>query len=996
MRDANGTRFELLLGQSDWGRCTFFDPDGMQRTLAEAWTDAATRSRLPLAFDADTQTLSLARRVSRFRAAQSDTPPDPAQRLGATTDAFDSVYWIASTGERVDVLSSGSRKVALYALANPPPDAAGGAHGDFAPLADPPGPPPRRLRGLAATTEHYLVAGVLPGASGRGGLRVFDLVGGGPPLELVWPAAWPFVVHDLAPRPGGGVAVLDRENRRVWMLDRRLGMQAVFTVEADDASRPDDFEPANGPAPPVPSPEPAPHRSWFDLVVDPDGSGRDPVAIEVLPDGAVLVMDAAGPDGFALLSLYAAGALAARASTRAVLDIIDADERAGFVLRGHDCALMPRPPEQPPRLVIASHEGNQCFAFDLLIGRASLALDPIESFLPMRRFTGKGLVRRAADAATLRIAEDTGLLYDGMATWLPLVAQTRPRYEPHAELETPLFDSGEPACAWHRLVIDGCVPPGCELRVATRAADSESVLADSAYLGEPRPMLRPDGAELPWLLDGPGVQTDPARGRGCWELLFQRARGRYLQIRLTLVGDELATPRLLALRAWSTRFSYSRRYLPAVYQEDESSADFLERFLANFEGVLTQIEDRIAAASALFDVRCAPRETLDWLAGWLGVVLDPAASEARKRLLIRFAVPLFEYRGTTQGVRLATELALSPCVKPQDFALPARSQHQPYGIRIVERYLTRRLPDALLGETVIDAPRLMRAGNRWSPAEGAESLHRRYREALQRAGIAATDTAQFRPVQPVGDAEAGVWRAFCAAELGAVPQLADALVRRWREFLATLTDQERGNLDADFSGPDLPRSWPSDATQQAIWRRFVQSALPAELRRWLARWQAFLARRYQRVEAFAAAWGVTWPAFELTPAPDLVPAGVSALADWALFETRLEAMAHAAHRFSVLLPSSGPLADAAQLAQRVDWAQRVVRLEKPAHTVFDVRPYWAMFRIGQARLGLDSLLGQGSRAPELAPQIIVGHGHVGAGRVALQPHAPRARLLLAC
>ena len=172
-------------------------------------------------------------------------------------------------------------------------------------------------------------------------------------------------------------------------------------------------------------------------------------------------------------------------------------------------------------------------------------------------------------------------------------------------------------------------------------------------------MLRPDGSELPWLLEGPGAVTDAAQGEGSWELLFQRATGRFLQIRLTLSGDELATPRLVALRAWFPRFSYSQRYLPALYREDDTSADFLERFLANFEGLFTSLEDRIAGAAALFDVRTAPADTLDWLGGWLGLVLDPALPEERRRQLIQHAVTMYHYRGTTQGVRLAVRLALT-------------------------------------------------------------------------------------------------------------------------------------------------------------------------------------------------------------------------------------------------------------------------------------------------------------------------------------------------
>ena len=969
MKDANGSHFELLLGRADWERCTHVDDAGVDKTLAESWSTASGRDKLPLAFDADSASLSLAARISRFKAAPSDTPPDPARRLGATMDIFGNLYWVADGGARIDVLSSGSRTVSLYATADAPPPSVPTPKGGFAPLA-PPVLPKRQLHALAVTSEHYLVAGL------RGGLQVFDLIAGGPALELTWPAVWPFAPHGLAPRPCGGLAVLDRRQRRVWMLDRRLGMQAMFPVEPEAPSAFAPLDAATG-APLATGASP-----WFDLEIDELG-GADPVAIQVLADDAVLVMDAAGVDGFALITLYMSGVMVARVSAAVVLDLIDADDRPGFVLRGFDCALSPRPEDQPQRLVIAAQDGNHCYAFDLLRGSPALTLDPIDSFLPMRRFNGLGLVRRAATAADIAVPQDTGLMYGSTGAWLPLVSQSRPRYVSSATFSTPPLDSDLPDCTWHRLVFDGCVPSGCSVLVETRAADTIAALADQRYLPEPAPMLRPVGPELPWLRGG--ITTDLAAGRGSWELLFQRAQGRYLQLRLTLAGQELGTPRLGCLRAWSPRFSYLREYLPALFREDESSADFLGRFLANFEGMFTALEDRIVAATALFDVRTAPDSMLDWLASWLGLVLDPAVSASRKRLLIHFAVQLFAYRGTTQGLRLATELVLSECVKPEDFALPVGSQDQPYGIRIIERFLTRRLPIALLGETVIDAPHWVDAGARWRPADGAEGLQQRYAAALLKAGVSATS---FRPVPPTTSAD--TWSSFCATELGAVPQLASALRDAWQTRLTSL------GTPAGL-GTDLPPVWPSDLGQQAVWQGFVAHGLAPELKRWLARWQSFIARRYQRADSagFVAAWG-NWPSFDLLPAPDQLPLNTAALTDWALFETRLEAMALNAHRFSVLLPSSGPLADAAALARQVDFAQRVVNLEKPAHTAFDVRSYWAMFRIGQARAGLDTLLGIGSRAPDLAPQLIIGSGHVGASRVAFGQQPPRDRLLLSC
>src|SRR5262249_50383286 len=145
-----------------------------------------------------------------------------------------------------------------------------------------------------------------------------------------------------------------------------------------------------------------------------------------------------------------------------------------------------------------------------------------------------------------------------------------------------------------------------------------------AWIAQPLFYLRRDGNELPWLSTRAARRTKRKNGTGTWELLLQGVRGRYLQLRLRLGGNGTATPRLRALRAWYPRFSYAQRFLPAVYREEPVAADFVDRFLANFEGINTTIEERIVQVQALFDPRCAPDESLAWLAEWFDVALDPS------------------------------------------------------------------------------------------------------------------------------------------------------------------------------------------------------------------------------------------------------------------------------------------------------------------------------------------------------------------------------------
>lgn len=54
---------------------------------------------------------------------------------------------------------------------------------------------------------------------------------------------------------------------------------------------------------------------------------------------------------------------------------------------------------------------------------------------------------------------------------------------------------------------------------------------------------------------------------------------------------------------------------------------------------------------------------------------------------------------------------------------------------------------------------------------------------------------------------------------------------------------------------------------------------------------------------------------------------------------------------------------------------RIIHLEKPAHTQFEVRRFWDAFRIGEIRLGMDTVVGPESR---FAP-IVVGQHYLADG-----------------
>jgi len=184
----------------------------------------------------------------------------------------------------------------------------------------------------------------------------------------------------------------------------------------------------------------------------------------------------------------------------------------------------------------------------------------------------------------------------------------------------------------------------------------------------------------------------------------------------------------------------------------------------------------------------------------------------------------------------------------------------------------------------------------------------------------------------------------------------------------------------------FPPTAPSDAATAAAWTAFAQTTLgfvPSSTAADQGRWTQFLYHRYLTVSRLNAAYGTTYGSFANALRPTALPADGPALVDWFQFEGLVMTMAASAHRFRVLVPlAPGESADAPAQQQRLDLVTRLVALEQPAHTTFDVRFYWAMFRVGQVRVGYDTLLDVGSRAPAFAPSMVLGAAHLLDGHLA--------------
>jgi phage tail-like protein len=951
--DVNQTRFHLVYGKADW-----LPP------VAPAFD-----------WNCADSTVGLHQELFVFPKRVGQLPLAVENRRGAGIDRYGNWYWITDGQDEVRFLSEAAALPpvsyepeflntsaaasgnGLNAIASEHFWSAGDQvlecppRGEFFTPSGPPQPANLIFSGLAVTGDHYLIVGLIKPQ----GLLIFDLYSGGSPTQLFWPASVPFEPFDFAATSDGGVLLLDRQNKAFWKLDRDFRVQDLSGSTLPGQSTMSGFYPADGSVWPASC---ASNQVTAEMAVS-LATLSDPVAIEALSDGSVLVLENPPGESYSVVHRFRQGSETGasvsleNALARYVNDSPTTQIPHPADVRGYDFAFVAGSSLKSATLgtlYLVDIFGNQSFGFTLAMQNDVLSLTTQAGFFPMRQFGGRALVSAGSQA-----------YYDFQEIWVPLTQQPHALYQVQAKMELPThavsgdlsaqpfaFDGKQPGCVWHRVFVDACIPHGASLAIESKAADEPSLLPGVDWQLEPTPYLRSDGAELPYYQSPLTRNSDRV---DTWELLLQNAKGRFLQLRLTLKGTRRSTPRLHALRVYYPRFSYLQQYLPAVYRDDPNSASFLDRYLANVEGFYTALEDKIAQVQALFDPRIVPAAYLDWLASWVSIVLDSTWSPSTRRLVLMHAPQMFREHGTKAGVIRAIRLMLEPCPDESFFdettcnGGPCPNSKAFFSVRLVEEFQTRSAPGVVYGDpTDVGTLRTVAGGAAWTAAQGPGVLNTLYQAYLQTiyADIASLNTAWATSYSSFND--------------------------------ATLT---------------LPPLQPAQSTQAADWRRFLRDALgftyaPATSSD-LATYQVFLQRTYATIGALNTAYALTGAnahsSFTAITLPAVMPSG-GALQDWIVFVSKVLPAQQNAHQFRVLVPVA--LTDSPDVQQtKLGIAQRVADVEKPAHTSFTVRLYWAMFRAGEARVGLDTFLGVGSRFAAL----VLGKGSLAAGNLAFPDSA---------
>jgi len=221
-----------------------------------------------------------------------------------------------------------------------------------------------------------------------------------------------------------------------------------------------------------------------------------------------------------------------------------------------------------------------------------------------------------------------------LGTNLPLIALPRrievPRF---GSLISAMIDSGTNGFVWDRITLSLTLPENTRLLISTLTSDSpiepDRVLAQPIERwSEPLEITR---------------DATP-------EVLVQSVPGRYLWLRVEMLGDGTQTPAINGIDLHGPRRS-ALDDLPPLFRQDPESAAFVDRFMAYFNTVFDEVSATHTETPALFDPFAVPPEFMDWLGSWFDLEFQSGWSVQTRREMIAEAIPYFRMRGTVAGLK---------------------------------------------------------------------------------------------------------------------------------------------------------------------------------------------------------------------------------------------------------------------------------------------------------------------------------------------------------
>lgn len=276
-----------------------------------------------------------------------------------------------------------------------------------------------------------------------------------------------------------------------------------------------------------------------------------------------------------------------------------------------------------------------------------------------------GLSAPHYDGRGIEPAPDGRLAYWTVHGVLRHAAPARAHYLTRGRLFAFGLDSDRDQSSWGRVRVEACIPAGTALQLYAFSADDTD--ANDPMPGAPHSAEAPALSLAAWALRRPDAQPlfldpsarplapAPADGFAWFDAPVPAGPGRHLWLVFEFAGTRSKSPRLRSVVVDYPGHGLLQQ-LPRTLWRGQAERDFLFRLLMPIAAMLDEWaavgEDR----HRLLDPRITPAPALPWLAGFVGLVVEPCWSEAAQRRLVAAAARLFRTRGTQDSLREMIEL----------------------------------------------------------------------------------------------------------------------------------------------------------------------------------------------------------------------------------------------------------------------------------------------------------------------------------------------------
>jgi len=268
------------------------------------------------------------------------------------------------------------------------------------------------------------------------------------------------------------------------------------------------------------------------------------------------------------------------------------------------------------------------------------------------------------DGRGIALAPDGRIAY-WTAQGLRHAAPARMHYKPDGRVFGFALDSGHDQNRWGRITVEACIPPGTAITFHAFSRDEldlvdpidglgaggdTPVLSQHVwdnYASKPQKLFR-DTSQRP-------LSPAPAEGFAYFDAPVIAEPGRYLWLVFELSGARSKSPRLRGASVEYPGHDLLSK-LPRTLWREPAARNFLFRFLMPIAAMLDEWEEVSSTRHRLLDARITPSAALNWLAGFVALILDPCWPERAQRQLILEAATLFRTRGTLASLRRMVEI----------------------------------------------------------------------------------------------------------------------------------------------------------------------------------------------------------------------------------------------------------------------------------------------------------------------------------------------------